>query len=82
MSRWFGSAPAAVVGLLGVDEGVTMLVHRQRVYADDTPMQMAISYLRLISPKGTALTSADPDPAYQMRLVYEWHDRAICSLVL
>ena len=55
-------APAAVAELLGVDEGTTVLARRRRMYANDTPVQMATSYLPLDIAAGTALASSDPGP--------------------
>jgi GntR family transcriptional regulator len=55
-------APAAVAELLGVDEGTTVLARRRRMYANDTPVQMATSYLPLDIAAGTALADSDPGP--------------------
>ena len=55
-------APAAVAGLLGVEGGAPVLARRRRMYANDTPVQMATSYLPLDIAAGTALASTDPGP--------------------
>jgi GntR family transcriptional regulator len=55
-------APAAIAGLLGVDEGTIVLARRRRMYADGIPVQMAASYLPLDIASGTALASTDPGP--------------------
>ncbi len=54
--------PAApeVAGLLGVEEGAPVLARRRRMYANDTPVQLATSYLPLDIVAGTALASTDP----------------------
>ena len=39
-----------------------MLARRRRVYANDTPVQMATSYLPLDIAADTALASSDPGP--------------------
>jgi GntR family transcriptional regulator len=56
------AAPDEVAGLLGVDQGTTVLARRRRMYANDIPVQLATSYLPLDIVAGTALASADPGP--------------------
>jgi GntR family transcriptional regulator len=55
-------APAAIADMLGLDEGVLILARRRCMYADDTPVQLATSYLPLDIAEGTALASTDPGP--------------------
>ena len=46
----------------GVEEGAPVLARQRRMYANDTPVQLAMSYLRWTSPQSTALASTDPGP--------------------
>jgi GntR family transcriptional regulator len=55
-------APADVASLLGVEEGAPVLARRRRMYANDTPVQLATSYLPLDIVAGTALAGTDPGP--------------------
>jgi GntR family transcriptional regulator len=55
-------APAEVASLLGVAEGAPVLARRRRMYANDTPVQLATSYLPLDIAAGTPLADADPGP--------------------
>lgn len=55
-------APADVADLLGVEEGALVLARQRRMYANDTPVQLAISYLPLDIAADTALASTDPGP--------------------
>ena len=54
--------PADVAELLGVGEGADVLARRRRMYADDTPVQLATSYLPLDIAEGTPLAGTDPGP--------------------
>lgn len=55
-------APAEVARLLGIDEGTPVLARRRRMHANDTPVQLATSYLPLDIAAGTPLASTDPGP--------------------
>jgi GntR family transcriptional regulator len=55
-------APAAVAALLGVEESTPVLARRRRMYANDTPVQLATSYLPLDIAADTPLASIDPGP--------------------
>jgi GntR family transcriptional regulator len=55
-------APAAVARLLGIGEGALVLARSRRMYADDYPVQLAVSFLPLDIADGTALASVDPGP--------------------
>ena len=55
-------APADVADLLGVEEGAPVLARQRRMYANDTPVQLAMSYLPLDIAADTALASTDPGP--------------------
>lgn len=55
--------PTHVAELLGVDPGVTAVVSRaRRMLADDTPVQLATSYLPVDIAGGTALEQTDTGP--------------------
>jgi GntR family transcriptional regulator len=55
-------APAEAAERLGLDEGATVLVRRRVMFADDTPVQLAASYLPLDIVGGTQLTQTDTGP--------------------
>ncbi|MGI9099952.1 MAG: GntR family transcriptional regulator [Solirubrobacteraceae bacterium] len=56
------TAPEHVAELLGVEPGADVLLRRRRYLADDTPMQMASSYIPWSVAEGTQMTQADSGP--------------------
>jgi GntR family transcriptional regulator len=55
-------AAADIAELLAVKPGTKVLTRRRRMYANDIPLQLAVSYLPLDIANGTALTEADTGP--------------------
>jgi GntR family transcriptional regulator len=56
------AAPAWVAELLGVDEGAPVLARRRRMYANDVPVQLAVSYIPWEIAEGTQLAETDTGP--------------------
>jgi GntR family transcriptional regulator len=55
-------APQEVAELLGVEPGADVLVRRRRYLADETPMQVASSYIPWSVAEGTQMTQVDSGP--------------------
>jgi len=55
-------APQPIAELLGIEPGADVLVRRRRYLADDTPMQVAVSYIPWGVADGTQMTQADSGP--------------------
>jgi GntR family transcriptional regulator len=56
------TANAAIAELLGVDEGTNVLARNRKMYANDTPVQLAISYIPWAIAEGSRLTEEDTGP--------------------
>jgi GntR family transcriptional regulator len=54
--------PASAADLLGVEPGGLVLARQRRMYANDVPAQLAISYIPLDIASGTRLEQADTGP--------------------
>ncbi|MEV3927042.1 GntR family transcriptional regulator [Actinomadura coerulea] len=56
------SAAAEVAEKLEIDEGADVLARRRTMFANDVPVQLAVSYIPWSIAEGTPLTEADPGP--------------------
>lgn len=56
------AAPAEIAELLGIEEGAPVLARRRRMYANDEPVQLAVSYFPWDIAEGTQLTEVDTGP--------------------
>lgn len=55
-------APPDIARLLGIAAGAAALTRNRRMYANDVPVQMAVSWLPLDIAEGTPLAEADSGP--------------------
>jgi len=56
------TATAGVAELLGVEEGAPVLARNRKMFANDTPVQLAISYIPWDIAEGSRLTEEDTGP--------------------
>lgn len=56
------TATAAVAEALGIGEGVEVLARNRKMYANDTPVQLAVSYIPWEIADGSRLTEEDTGP--------------------
>ena len=56
------AATPAVAEALGIEEGAAVLARSRKMYADDTPVQLAISYIPWEIAEGSRLTEEDTGP--------------------
>jgi GntR family transcriptional regulator len=56
------AAPAHIAEMLGVDEGAPVLARRRRMFADNVPVQLAVSYIPWEIAEGTQLAEVDTGP--------------------
>lgn len=55
-------APADIAALLAIEPGTNALTRRRRMYANDVPVQLAVSWLPLDIAAGTQLAETDTGP--------------------
>lgn len=56
------SAPATIAEQLGIEEGAPVLARRRQMYANDVPVQLAVSYIPWEIAEGTPLVDVDTGP--------------------
>lgn len=55
-------APAEAAELLGIDTGAPVAIRRRQMYANDVPVQLAVSYIPWDIAEGTAIVEQDTGP--------------------